>query len=63
MKIRSLLVTVSLAGFASAAVAATDVISAEDQKVANRSVIAASVSASRRVDPHQGGVFFTIRTS
>jgi uncharacterized protein YdbL (DUF1318 family) len=47
MKIRNLLVAVSLAGIASAAAAAMDVISAKDQKVANKSVIAASVSASK----------------
>ena len=47
MKIRNLLVAVSLAGFASAAAAATDVITATDQKIATKSVIAASVSASR----------------
>lgn len=47
MNIRNLLVAVSLAGLTSAATAATDVISAKDQKVANKSVIAASVSASK----------------
>lgn len=47
MKTRNLLVTVSLVGFASAAMAATDAISAKDQKIANKSVIAASVSASK----------------
>jgi len=47
MKIRSLLVAVSLAGFACAAAAATDGISAKDQKITNKSVIAASVTASK----------------
>jgi hypothetical protein len=47
MKIRNLLVAVSLAGFASAAAAATDVVTATDQKIANKSVIAASVNASK----------------
>ena len=47
MKIRNLLVAILLAGFASAAAAATDVITAADQKIANKSVIAASVSASK----------------
>ena len=47
MKIRNLLVAVSLAGFAPTAAAAMDAISATDQKIANKSVIAASVSASK----------------
>ena len=47
MKIRNLLVAVSLAGFASTAAAATDVVMATDQKIANKSVIAASVNASK----------------
>ena len=48
MKIRNLLVAVSLAGFApTGAERAMDAISATDQKIANKSVIAASVSASK----------------
>jgi hypothetical protein len=47
MKTLSLLAAVSLAGFACAAFAATDGISAKDQKITNKSVIAASVSASK----------------
>ena len=47
MKIRNLLVAISLAAVASAAAAATDEISAKDQKVAHKSVVAASVSASK----------------
>lgn len=47
MKIRNLLVAVLLAGFVPTAVAAIDAISATDQNIANKSVIAASVSASR----------------
>jgi hypothetical protein len=47
MKMRNLLVAVSLAGFAPTAAAAMDAISATDQKIANKSVIAASVSASK----------------
>ena len=47
MKIRSLLFAASLVGFAGAALAATDAISAKDQKVANKSVTAASVAASK----------------
>ena len=47
MKIRSFLVATSLVAFAGAASAATDAISAKDQKVANKSVTAASVAASK----------------
>jgi hypothetical protein len=47
MKIRSLLVAASLVGFAGAALALTDAISATDQKITNKSVTAASVRASK----------------
>ena len=47
MKIRILLTAAVLAGFAGAAAAATDGISAKDQKIANKSVTATSVTASK----------------
>ena len=48
MKILNLLAAVSIVSFASAAAAATtDTITAKDQKIANKSVIAASVSATK----------------
>ncbi len=45
MKTRILLAAVSLVGFAGAAVAATDTISASDQKIANKTVTASDVVA------------------
>ena len=47
MKIRILVVAASLVGFAGGALAATDAISAKDQKLTNKSVTAASVAASK----------------
>jgi hypothetical protein len=47
MKIRILLAAAALAGCAGAAAAATDGISAKDQKIINKSVTAASVIASK----------------
>ena len=47
MKFRILLTAATLAGFAGAAAAATDGISAKDQKIMNKSVVAASVTASK----------------
>jgi hypothetical protein len=47
MKIRILFAAVALAGFAGAAAAATDGISAKDQKITSKSVTAASVTASK----------------
>jgi hypothetical protein len=47
MKIRNLLVAASLLGFAGAAMAVTDAISAKDQEITNKSVTAASVTASK----------------
>ena len=47
MKIRILVVAASLVGFAGVALAATDAISAKDQKLTNKSVTAASVAASK----------------
>ena len=46
MKTRILLAAVSLVGFAGAAVAATDTISASDQKIANKTVTASDVIGS-----------------
>ena len=47
MKFRSFLVATSLVAFAGAASAATDAISAKDQKVEKNSVTVASVTASK----------------
>ena len=47
MKFRILLTAATLAAFAGAAAAATDGISAKDQKIMNKSVVAASVTASK----------------
>lgn len=47
MKIRILFAAAALAGIAGAAAAATDGISAKDQKIVNKSVTATSVTASK----------------
>lgn len=47
MKTRILLAAVSLVGLAGTAVAATDTISASDQKIANKTVTAAEVVATK----------------
>jgi hypothetical protein len=47
MKFRILLTAATLAAFAGAAAAATDGISAKDQKITNKSVVAASVMATK----------------
>ena len=47
MKMRSVLAALSLLGFSGAALAASDTIAASDQKIANKSVTATSVEASK----------------